>query len=131
MHSSELPVAVHSSQLTVVVRNPQLYVAVCSSQLPTAMHSCQMCYLRGALFFVVSQQFFCGALSLRDLTHTRAQLSCVGFHHVHGDKTWIDFFSRKFVGFSPEVGFPWVKSCVYCAWPSFYVLVVSAIVIFG
>jgi hypothetical protein len=120
-----------SQQSPIVCCSAQFPVVVHNSQFPFAMHSFQLHYIQGALFFVVSQKFFCGALSLGDLTHTRVKLSFVGFLHVNGDKTWIDFFLRKVVGFSPKVGFPKVNYCVYCAWLSLYDFIISTTVIFG
>jgi len=70
-------------------------------------------------------------LSLRVLPHTRAQLSCVGFLHVNSDKLRLISSQEKLLGFIPRLGFPRVKSCVYCAWLSFYDSVVFVVVIFG
>jgi hypothetical protein len=51
----------------------------------------------------------------------------LGYLLIDGDVLyWLELFLRKVVGFSPNFGFPKIKSCVYCAWLSFYDFVVSA-----
>jgi hypothetical protein len=42
----------------------------------------------------------------------------------------MEFFLRKVVDFSLEIGFPRIKSCVYCASLSFYDFVVSSAILF-